>query len=124
MSIQRVAVTLAAKEVIEQLKLKHGALVFNQSGGCCDGTAPMCFQKNDFYVPSRNIKLGEICGCEFFMSADQFEYFKHSHITIDCKENKSGSNSFSLETAIEKQFVTVSRIFTDEEYKSLEEVTS
>ena len=95
-------------------------MVFNQSGGCCDGTAPMCYKISDFYVPSRNIKLGDICDCEFYVSADQFEYLKHSHLTIDCKDNLSGSNSFSLETAVDKQFVTISRIFTDEEYKNLE----
>jgi len=117
---QRLAVTSNASEIINQLKENHGELVFNQSGGCCDGSAPMCYKKGDFYVPSRNVKLGEIVGCEFFISADQFEYFKHSHITIDCKNNASGSNSFSLETAIDKQFVTVSRIFTDEEYNNLE----
>ena len=95
MSTERLAVTNAASKVIELLKQTHGDLVFNQSGGCCDGSAPMCFEKSDFYVPSRNIKLGVICGCEFFISAEQFEYFKHSHLTIDCKDNLSGSNSFS-----------------------------
>jgi uncharacterized protein (DUF779 family) len=121
MTTQRLAITQAAKDMVKKLKSEYGELVFNQSGGCCDGTAPMCYQKDDFYVPSRNIKLGEICGCEFFISAEQFEYFKHSHITIDCKDNKSGSNSFSLETAEDKQFVTISRIFTDEEYRNLKE---
>jgi len=120
MVTQRLAVTNAAVEIITKLKENNGDLIFNQSGGCCDGSAPMCYKKGDFYVPSRNIKLGEVCGCEFFISADQFEYFKHSHITIDCKDNFSGSNSFSLETAIDKQFVTVSRIFTDDEYNNLE----
>jgi len=119
MATQRLAVTSNAVEMINQLKEKHGELVFNQSGGCCDGTAPMCYKKGDFYVPSRNIKLGDICECEFFVSADQFEYLKHSHLTIDCKVNLSGSNSFSLETALDKQFVTISRIFTDEEYENL-----
>jgi len=120
MSTQRLAVTKEAIKTIEKLKVLHGDLVFNQSGGCCDGSAPMCYEKGDFYVPSRNVKLGDICGCEFFISADQFEYFKHSHITLDCKDNFEGSNSFSLETAFERQFVSVSRIFTDEEYNNLE----
>lgn len=120
MITQRLAVTQKAAQMIMKLKEEHGDLVFNQSGGCCDGTAPMCYKISDFYVPSRNIKLGDICDCEFYVSADQFEYLKHSHLTIDCKDNLSGSNSFSLETAVDKQFVTISRIFTDEEYKNLE----
>ena len=122
MSIQRVAITPAAAEVVEKLKAEHGELVFNQSGGCCDGTAPMCYAKGDFYVPSRNIKLGELCGCEFFIDKDQFEYFRHSHITVDVKEEKGAfGNSFSLEIDMGYQFITVSRIFTDEEYAQLDE---
>lgn len=120
MSIERVAITPAAAEVVEKLKEENGELVFNQSGGCCDGTAPMCYAKSDFYVPSRNIKLGEVCGVEFFIDKDQFEYFRHSHITIDVKEEKSAfGNSFSLEIDLGYQFITVSRIFTDEEYNQL-----
>ena len=122
MSIERVAITPAAAEVVEKLKAEHGELVFNQSGGCCDGTAPMCYEKGDFYVPSRNIKLGELCGVEFFIDKDQFEYFKHSHITVDVKEEKGAfGNSFSLEIDMGYQFITVSRIFTDEEYAQLDE---
>ena len=120
MSIERVSITPAAAAVVERLKEENGELVFNQSGGCCDGTAPMCYAKSDFYVPSRNIKLGELCGCEFFIDKDQFEYFRHSHITIDVKEEKSAfGNSFSLEIDLGYQFITVSRIFTDEEYNQL-----
>ena len=120
MQIQRLSVTPEAALVIEKLKKEHGELVFNQSGGCCDGTAPMCYEKGDFYVPSRNIKLGEICGCEFFIDKDQFEYFKHSCITIDVREEKGAfGNSFSLEIDLGYQFITRSRIFTDEEYASL-----
>jgi len=124
MSTQRVSVTDAAADVIELLKKENGELVFNQSGGCCDGTAPMCYPKSDFYVPSRNIKLGVICGVEFFIDKDQFEYFKHSHITIDVKEEKGAfGNSFSLEIDLGYQFLTKSRIFTDEEYTNLVELT-
>lgn len=118
--MKRLDVTPAAVEVIERLKKEYGELVFNQSGGCCDGTAPMCYEKGDFYVPSRNVKLGEICGCEFFIDKDQFEYFKHSFITIDVREEKAAfGNSFSLEIDLGYQFITKSRIFTDEEYKQL-----
>ena len=120
MTISRVLVTKEAEVVIEKLKQEYGELVFNQSGGCCDGTAPMCYEKGDFHVPSRNVKMGEICGCEFFIDKDQFEYFKHSQIIIDVKEEKAAfGNSFSLEIDLGYQFITKSRIFTDEEYKQL-----
>lgn len=123
MATQRLAVTPAAVEIIERLKKENGELVFNQSGGCCDGTAPMCYAKSDFYVPSRNVKMGEICDVEFFIDKDQFEYFKHSHITVDVKEEKGAfGNSFSLEIDLGYQFLTKSRIFTDEEYRNLEEI--
>lgn len=125
MDTRRVIVTEAAASVIERLKEENGELVFNQSGGCCDGTAPMCYAKSDFYVPSRNIKMGEICGCEFFIDKDQFEYFRHSQIIVDVKEEKSAfGNSFSLEIDIGYQFITKSRIFTDEEYLELKKLES
>ena len=121
MALKRLDVTPKAAQVIEKLKELHGELVFNQSGGCCDGTAPMCYEKGDFYVPSQNVKMGEICGCGFFIDKDQFEYFKHSQIIIDVKEEKAAfGNSFSLEIDLVYQFITKSRIFTDEEYANLE----
>jgi len=120
MSVKRVEVTQEAKEVIEMLKKEYGELVFNQSGGCCDGTAPMCYEKSDFYVPSRNVKLGEICICEFFIDSEQFEYFRHSQIIVDVKKEQGAfGNSFSLEIDHGYQFITKSRILTDEEDKFL-----
>ena len=121
MFTKRVSVSIEASKVIEELKKENGKLVFNQSGGCCDGTAPMCYSVKDFHVPSRNVKLGEICDVEFFIDKDQFEYFKHSHILIDVKKESSAfGNSFSLEIDLGYQFITVSRIFSDEEYDNLE----
>ena len=120
MSIQRLIATPEALEVVKKLKNEYGELVFNQSGGCCDGTAPMCYEKKDFHVPSRNVKLGEIEGCEFFIDPEQFEYFRYSQLILDAKEEKSAfGNSFSLEIDEGYQFITRSRIFTDEEYKNL-----
>jgi len=124
MSTNRVSVTKEAAVIIERLKEENGELIFNQSGGCCDGTSPMCYAKSDFYVPSRNVKLGVICGVEFFIDKDQFEYFKHSHITVDVKEEQGAfGNSFSLEIDLGYQFITKSRIFTDDEYRNLEEIS-
>lgn len=120
MDLRRVIATPEALEVIKILKEKNGELVFNQSGGCCDGTAPMCYEKSDFYVPSRNIKLGELLDCKFFIDREQFEYFRNSQIIVDVKEEKASfGNSFSLEIDEGYQFITKSRIFTDEEYLEL-----
>ncbi len=125
MDIRRVIATDEAKKVIEMLKEKYGELVFNQSGGCCDGTAPMCYEKGDFYVPSKNVKLGEICGCEFYIDHQQFEYFRHSQIIVDVKEEQGAfGNSFSIEIDHGYQFLTKSRIFSDEEYNELKKIES
>lgn len=125
MDTRRVIATPEAIKVIELLKEKNGELVFNQSGGCCDGTAPMCYEKGDFYVPSRNVKMGEIAGCEFFIDHEQFEYFRHSQIIVDVKEEQGAfGNSFSLEIDEGYQFLTRSRIFSDEEYEVLKKEES
>jgi hypothetical protein len=121
MKVERLIVTPEALEVIEMLKKESGELVFNQSGGCCDGTAPMCYEKGDFHIPSRNVKLGSIGGCEFFIDKDQFEYFRYSQIIVDVKKEEGAfGNSFSLEIDLGYQFITRSRIFTDVENKSLQ----
>mgnify|MGYP002725440674 CR=1 FL=1 len=113
MYTERVSVTDKAKAVIDQLREKHGELMFHQSGGCCDGSAPMCFEKGDFLIGSRDLCLGTIHGCEFFMAEDQFEYYKYSHITIDVSEGRG--SSFSLEIPLGLRFMSVSRILTEEE---------
>ena len=120
MSIKRVIATPEALKVIELLKKEYKEIVFNQSGGCCDGTAPMCYEKKDFHVPSRNVKMGDVGGCEFFIDPEQFEYFRYSQIILDVKEEKSAfGNSFSLEIDEGYQFITRSRIFSDEENAQL-----
>ena len=122
MTIHRLTATSEALKVIEMLKNEYGELIFNQSGGCCDGTAPMCYEKKDFHVPSRNIKMGDVGGCEFFIDKDQFEYFRYSQIVLDVKEEKAAfGNSFSLEIDEGYQFITRSRIFSDEENRLLAE---
>ena len=113
MSVERVSVTEKAKAVIDQLKQQHGDLMFHQSGGCCDGSAPMCFAKGDFLVGSRDLCLGEIEGCKFYMAADQYEYYKNSHIVVDVTQGRG--SSFSLEIPLGLRFMAVSRIFTDDE---------
>lgn len=113
MYVERVSVTERAKAVIDQLKQTHGDLMFHQSGGCCDGSAPMCFAKGDFLVGSRDLCLGEIEGCKFYMAADQFEYYKNSHIEVDVTQGRG--SSFSLEIPLGLRFMAISRILTDDE---------
>ncbi len=114
---ERLAVTDKAKEVIDTLRAKFGELIFHQSGGCCDGSAPMCFEKGDFLIGSRDLCLGEIHGCKFYMASDQFEYYKNMHITIDV--SKGRGSSFSLEIPMGLRFMTISRLFTDDELISV-----
>lgn len=118
--IERVAVTPKAAAVIDQLREKHGDLMFHQSGGCCDGSAPMCFAVGEFMVGSRDVLLGTIHGCEFYMAADQFEFWQNTHLTIDVTEGRGAS--FSLEIPLGLRFITLSRLFTDEELESLQAI--
>lgn len=114
---QRISLTTAAFDLIEDLKAQHGELMFHQSGGCCDGSQPMCFEKGDFRLGQSDVCLGEIDGCEFWMSKDQFEYWKHTHLTIDAADGRG--SSFSLEIPLGKRFITRSRLFTEDEANDL-----
>ena len=121
MPVERVSVTDSASEIIDQLRAKHGDLIFHQSGGCCDGSMPMCFKEGDFLIGRRDVCLGQIHGCNFYMAPDQFEYYKNMHINIDV--SKGRGSSFSLEIPLGLRFMTVSRIFTDEELKHIKPVS-
>ena len=121
MYTKRVVSTQKANDLIDRLREKHGTeLMFHQSGGCCDGSAPMCFEVGDFMVGSRDVKLGEIHGCEFFMAPEQFEYMKNTHMTINVVEGRG--SSFSIEIPLGLRFITISRLFTPEEYENLEPI--
>ena len=119
MKQKRVLVTKKAIELIDTLRAEHGDLMFHQSGGCCDGSSPMCFSKGEFMTGSGDVWLGEIHGCDFYMSKDQFEYWKHTELTIDVVPGRGAS--FSLEIPHGKRFVTKSRVFSAEEYENLTE---
>ena len=119
--IERVRVTSRAREGIDRLREQHGELIFHQSGGCCDGSAPMCFEQGDFLIGSRDLCLGEIHGCRFYMAPDQFEYYRNMQITIDVTEGRGAS--FSLEIPLGVRFMTVSRVFGDEELPRVREPT-
>jgi uncharacterized protein (DUF779 family) len=115
--IPRVLVTDEAKRVINELRAKHGALMFHQSGGCCDGSSPMCYQNGEFIVGRSDVWLGAIDGCDFFMAKDQFEFWQHTELTIDVTPGRGAS--FSLEIPLGVRFVTKSRVFSLEESENL-----
>lgn len=116
-TIERVDVTPAAAELIRSLRADHGPLMFHQSGGCCDGSSPMCFGEGEFKVGGQDVKLGDVEGCEFWMSASQFEVWKHTRLTLDVVPGRGGG--FSLESPRGVRFLIRSRLFTDEETAAL-----
>ena len=116
--VPRVVVTPAAAELIGKLKAEHGEILFHQSGGCCDGSAPMCFPVNEFMVGHSDVKLGAIAGVPFYMSESQFEYWQHTQLIIDVVPGNGGM--FSLERPSGLRFLTRSRLFEDEENAWLE----
>jgi uncharacterized protein (DUF779 family) len=89
MQQQRVDISPEALDLVEKLKRDYGNLIFHQSGGCCDGSAPMCFQKGEMYIDENDVLLGYVAGCPFYMSKDQFEYWKHTHLTLDVVKGKA-----------------------------------
>lgn len=117
--VERVTATDAALELIEFLKEKHGPLMFHQSGGCCDGSSPMCYPEGDLMVGDQDIYMGEIGGSKFYMHKNQFEYWRHTQLIIDVVSGRGGM--FSLEGVEGKRFLTRSRPFTTDEAKELQE---
>jgi uncharacterized protein (DUF779 family) len=116
-TVLRVLATDAALELIATLQADHGPILFHQSGGCCDGSSPMCYPQDDFIVGDRDIKMGEIGGIPFFMSPSQFDYWKHTQLIIDVVPGRGGM--FSLENGRDVRFLTRSRLFTDDELDCL-----
>jgi uncharacterized protein (DUF779 family) len=120
--LARILVSPEAGRVIHELREHFGELMFHQSGGCCDGSQPMCFEKGELKVGENDVCLGDIEGCAFFMSRDQFEYWQHTQLTIDITPGRG--SSFSLEIPLGLRFITRSRLFTDKEFDSLVPVIS
>jgi len=115
--VSRVEVTDAAAAVIGKLKALHGPLLFHQSGGCCDGSAPMCFTRGEFRVGARDVFLGTIEDTPFFMGAAQFDYWSHTQLIIDVVPGRGAG--FSLEAPEGVRFLTRSRVFSDAESDAL-----
>lgn len=115
---ERVAVTEEAAALLRELAGQHGPLMFHQSGGCCDGSAPMCYPVGMFMTGPSDVKLGilEIDGIEpieFFMSESQFEYWKYTHLTVDVVPGRGAG--FSVESPTGKRFLIRSRMLNDAE---------
>ena len=117
--VLQVTATPAALELIERMVARHGPVMFHQSGGCCDGSSPMCYPAGDFIVGDRDRLLGHIGGAPFYISGPQFEYWKHTQLTIDVVPGRGGM--FSLEGPEGLRFLTRSRRFTEAEWAWLEE---
>ena len=116
--VERVVATEEAVALIERLKQKHGnGLMFFQSGGCCEGSAPMCYLIGELTVGRYDLLLGEIGGCQFFISQSQYEYWQHTQLIIDARVGNG--NTFSLEGPEGMSFLSCSRLFTDEEFAAL-----
>jgi uncharacterized protein (DUF779 family) len=114
----QVTATPAALELIEQLRATHGELMFYQSGGCCDGSAPMCYAAGEFLIGDADRLLGHIGGMPFYISQAQFEYWKHTQLIIDVVEGRGGM--FSLEGPTGRRFLTRSRLYDDPEWAALQ----
>ena len=114
----RVSATPEATALIKRLVAQHGPLMFHQSGGCCDGSAPMCFARGEFLLGDADVLLGEIAGQPFYMSRSQFAYGEHTHLLIDAVPG--GGGMFSLEGPTGMRFLTRSRLYTDQELAAIE----
>ena len=116
--VARVIATDAAIALIGALRAEHGDVLFHQSGGCCDGSAPMMFPQDEFMLGSSDVQLGVIAGVPFYMSESQFEYWQHTQLIIDAMPGNGGM--FSLERPTGLRFLTRSRLFNDTENAWLE----
>lgn len=113
----QVVCTAAATALMEKLAQQHGALMFHQSGGCCDGSSPMCYPRGEFLVGDSDVLLATLGETPFYMSRSQFEYWKHTQIILDVVPGRGGM--FSLEGPEGVRFLVRSRVFSEEEIGAL-----
>jgi uncharacterized protein (DUF779 family) len=115
--VDRVQVTPAAAAVLARLRAVHGELMLHQSGGCCDGSSPMCYPQGEFRTGAQDVYLGRIADVPVFIGAAQFEYWQHTQLIIDVVPGRGGG--FSLEAPEGVRFLTRSRVFSDAEAAEL-----
>ena len=118
----RVTATQAALALIAELRERYGPVLFHQSGGCCDGSSPMCYPQVEFIVGDRDVLLGEIGGAPVYISASQFEAWRHTQLIIDVVPGRGGM--FSLDNGTERRFLTRSRTFSGEETCTLSAIAA
>ncbi|MCA6093159.1 DUF779 domain-containing protein [Streptomyces sp. SCA3-4] len=122
--VSRIALTPAAARLVRDLHAKHGPLMFHQSGGCCDGSSPMCYPRGEFRTGGSDVLLAELTvegvaePVGFWMSADQFERWRHTHLTVDVVPGRG--SGFSLEAPEGVRFLIRSRLLTDHEARLLD----
>jgi uncharacterized protein len=115
---ERVSATPAALELIDFLVSQHGPVMFFQSGGCCENTAPQCFPRGEFALSPNDVHVGDIAGAPYYMAHREFEFWQNTHLIVDVVNGRSGT--FSLDGPDGKTFICRSRLFTDEEAAALE----
>jgi uncharacterized protein (DUF779 family) len=113
----RVTATRAARDLLAEIVANHGPVMFHQSGGCCDGSSPMCYPVGEFPLGSKDVRLGEVDGAEVWISGPQFEAWKHTQLILDVVPGRGGM--FSLDNGTERRFLTRSRLFSPEERAAL-----
>ncbi|NRB02841.1 MAG: DUF779 domain-containing protein [Rhodobacteraceae bacterium] len=106
----RVAATQGALDLLGEIKERHGDVMFHQSGGCCDGSSPMCYPKGEFPLGSTDVLMGEIAGTEFYISGPQYEAWKHTQVILDVVPGRGGM--FSLDNGTERRFLVRSRLLS------------
>ena len=116
--VDRVVATPEALALIEEMKSLHGEIMFHQSGGCCDNSAANCYLPTDLTIGSYDVKLGEVGGVPFYIGKLQYDYWKHTQLILDVIDGHGGT--ISLEGHTGKAFHTRSRLFTDDEWASIE----
>ncbi len=116
--VRRVDLSPAARDLLDRLAARHGPLMFHQSGGCCDGSSPMCYLRGEFRVGGSDVLLGLVAGdTPFWMSAAQYAYWRHTHLTVDVVPGRG--SGFSLEAPEGVRFLLRSRLLTDEELERI-----
>ena len=118
----RVDITPEAAALVRRLVEQHGPLLFHQSGGCCDGSSPMCFPRDEFRVGEREVLLGEVADTPFYMGPEQYAYWAHTHLTVDVVPGRG--SGFSVEAPEGVRFLIRSRLFTEEEFDTLPPVSA